>query len=191
MFWQRNITLNCQICSKKKKKAKNLGEDDWEKMTIFSQQSGLWKLNCGQLELNAAFLSYQSPFHGFYCFPELLAFSTLNVIFDMWGRWTWQHSVWKENCWVDFLMVCAGMWRPRLPHQQCACWEGPGLGAQIPRGSLGAFGVISIEKELSFSSISHSPTRITSYGQCLGSFSLRFIIPLRAVLHPCFFYYVA
>lgn len=151
-------------------------------------KTSLWTVRA-----NAAFLSYQSQFHGFYYFRELLSFDASDIMFDMWRRWTWQDSVWKENNWTDFLLVCAGMFEPRLQGGELGS-SGVYLTEETQLRSPGIIRFLGFiwsnicwewtELLLHFS-LFHRGGILWSL--CFNSISLCFLIPLRTVPHPLFF----
>lgn len=155
---------------------------------VFSQQTGLWKLKLWTVGANAVFLSYQSQFHGFHYFRGLLSFSALNVMFDMWGRRTWEDGVWRENRWAGFLAARAGMRQPGLPSGR----GGPGRKAQAQGSRYNKVSWLfwsnicwEWAKFLLLLSPSHKGSVLWSL--CLNASGLRFVVPFRPVPHPLFF----
>lgn len=91
-------------------------------------------------------------------------------------------------------MVCAALRQPRLQSSGSGAAAAYLTERSRPRNPgmarfLRAFGVTSVENELSFSSISHCLTRIMSYSFFVSTlFSLCVVIPLKLVPHPLFFF---
>lgn len=140
---------------------------------------------------SAAFLSYRSQFHGFHYFRGLLLFDTLNIMFDMWGRWTWQDGVWKENLWAGFLVVCAAMGQPGCRAVGSSGLPDRKVQAQEPGYNKASWVFQSNicwewTKFLLRFSLSRKGSILRSL--CLNSFSLYFVIPLGPVPHPLFFF---